>query len=1089
MMVTFVAEINGLDFTAIDAALGRARDAMQRARELSLGDLDPTALLGELGPAIGAAAEVQLDAAHLEQLGRQALDALAGLIDLPDLSGVEEVLDGFGELADRLATVAQVFGGGDGDVLDRIFGALSGSLDLDTLLREITDRASKVLGVTIPEEYRRPIESLAALARDPKPGELLDILGSVLTDLDLADVNRLVGSAGQVLKLVTDAGDDAPLEAAIAAVRVRLDAAYTLMEAPEIDVDQLLAAIDAVGAAVDGVAAVVRTFAAGLATDLRTAANALPALDLTAKIDGWLAALPLPGEDIPRTLVESLEGMAEFLEQVDGAAVTAAMAAMKDELIAASGLDRLADLLAGLDEVFDDAGGLLDRLPVRRLRDDAVAALVSAQQAVLSFDGFDFLDAGVAPIRELDAKIRGFDPSAVTDAIDGLVTQLNDLLADVDLGPVRAAVDAVIDPLGEIVDRLVPFVQQVADQLAEVVDELDGIDFEVAGTATLDLMHGIREQVADAVGGGDVPAPVAAAVAAAAAVLRELDLAAELDAPFERAAGSIDIGGLIGPIEEIWRVAGDALRKATPAALIAELDPPFDELLAALDALSLQPLIDALQDVFDGLIVQIGRADPRALVAPLEAAFQDVVRTLAATLDPAPIFAPLRAAYQALRDLLDRIDIEATLQGVLGGLADMPHQLTTRLGTQLQSGVSGAAGPIPAAAGSFELGDILRPLALFLGEVRSRLAAMPGGVLGPVLAELAGATRGLRALTDPETGFAVRLGDALDARLAWLDPNAGDGPLANLRTDLESFRMAVAGLQVSAQASARLTASAAGVQFDARVEVDDAEVAPHAAGLRVASDSADLGRSLRLLARALDAALPTELLTGQLDPVAATDAFLDAVFDRIDPTDLADRLDAVGARIEVRFVALADELASGMFQLVDALFESIEPLMPATVIARLQAGIDRVLARFEALDPAPIEEEVRAVVRAAISLVAVHSPAALAAELGAVFDSCIAQVRAFSPATLFAGADPFAPIRAQLETLRPSVVLADLVPRTAQFTAALDTIGTIDLEFAVGVVADLRAAFEAVLDGVQREWNALLDELSEISVSASVSVG
>jgi hypothetical protein len=1088
-MVTFVAEINGLDFTAIDAALGRTRAAIERARQLSLGDLDPTALLGDLGPAIGAAAEVRLDPADLDRLGREALDALGGLIELPNLSGIDEVLGGLGQLADRLSVLVDVFGGGGDDVVDRIFGALSGSLDLDTLVREITDRATQVLGVTIPDEFSRPIQSLAALAGDPKPGELLDILGSVLAGLDIADVNRLLSSARQTLKLVADAGDAVPLEAAAAAVRVRLDAAYALMAEPAVDVDALLVAIDDIGAAVDGVAAVVRTFAAGLATDLRTAENALSGLDLTTALDGWIAALPLPGEDIPRMLVESLEGMADFLEQVDGAAVTAAIAAMKDELLQAAGLDRLADLLAGMDGVFDEAGALLDRLPVRKLRDDAVAALVAAQQAMLSFDGFDFLDAAVAPIRELDEKVRGLDPSTVTDAVDGLVTRLNDLLSDVDLGPVRAAVDAVIDPLGEIVDRLVPFVQQVADQLAQVIDELNGIDFEVAGTATLDLMHGIREQVADAVGGGDVPAPVAAAVAAAAAVLRELDLAAELDAPFARAAGSIDIGGLIQPIEEIWQVAGDALKKATPAALIAELDPPFEQLVGALNALSLQPLIDALQQVFDDLVVQLGRADPRTLVAPLEAAFQDVVRTITATLDPAPLFAPLRAAYQALRDLLDRIDVAATLQAVLGGLADMPHQLTTRLGTQLRAGVSGTGGAIPAAAGTFTLGDILRPLALFLGEVRSRLAALAGGVLGQVLGELAGATRGLRALTDPETGFAVQLGDALDARLSWLGLNAGDGPLAALRTDLESFRMAVAALQVGAQASARLTASADGVQFQARVEVDAAEVAPHAQQLRGASDSAELGRSLRLLARALDAALPAELLTGTLDPVAATDAFLDAVFDRIDPTALADRLDGVGARIEVRFVALADELAAGLFELVDALFGSIEPLMPATVIARLQAGIDRVLVRFEALDPAPIEEEVRAVVRAAISLLAVHSPAALAAELGAVFDSCIAQVRALSPATLFAGADPFAPIRAQLESMRPSVVLADLVPRTAQFGAALDTIGTIDLEFAVEVVADLREAFEAVLEGVRREWDALLDELSEISLSATVSVG
>ena len=54
------------------------------------------------------------------------------------------------------------------------------------------------------------------------------------------------------------------------------------------------------------------------ATDLRSAANALSALELTASLDEWIAALPLPGEDIPRMLVESLEGMADALDQLDG---------------------------------------------------------------------------------------------------------------------------------------------------------------------------------------------------------------------------------------------------------------------------------------------------------------------------------------------------------------------------------------------------------------------------------------------------------------------------------------------------------------------------------------------------------------------------------------------------------------------------------------------------------------------------------------------------------------------------------------------------------------------------------------------------
>ncbi|MCV7363855.1 hypothetical protein [Mycolicibacterium neworleansense] len=1089
-MATFEAEINALDFAAIDSALTRARNAFEQAQQLSVADLDPTVLLGDLGSALTAAGAVKLDPAVVNDLGGQALQALSELIDLPDLRGIAEIVGGFEVTTERLIVLAEAFGGGgDGAVvLDRIFAALGGSLNLETMLREITDQAAHTLQIDIPDEFTGPLQALSALAGDPDPAELLDILGTVLTGLDLAAVQQLLNGAERALTLVTGAGDAGPLQAAVTAVGVRLDAGYALMAAPAPDVPALLAIIDEVGAAVDAVAVAMPGFAAGLATDLRTAANALPDLNLAASLDRLAAALPLPGEDIPRQLVESLDGMADALEQLTPDAVTAAMAAMKDELLAASGLDRLDDLLSELDRGFDEAAKVLDRLPVRGLRDDAVAAVVAAQQKVLTFDGFGFLDEAVAPIRELNATIASLDPSTVTGGIAAVVAQVNGLLTDIDVAPIRDAVDAVIEPLGDIVDRLVPFVQEIAAQLARIVDQLNGIDFDAAGTATLDLLHGIRNQVVEAVGGGDVPEPVKVAVATAAAVLREMNIAAEISTPFDKAVLAIDVGALIAPVEGIWQVAGDALAKATPSALIAELDPPYEELAAAVDRLSLQPLIDAAQRLFDDVIAQLDRADPRTLIAPLEDRFQDLIDGLTAALDPAPLFAPMRAAYQALRDLLDRIDIAATLRAALGGLADMPHQMSSRLGQRLASGVSGAA-PAPVAGDGFQLGDVLRPLALFLGEVRDRLADLAGDALEPALAGLATATRGLRALTDPATGFAVQLGDALDARLTWLDPNAGDGPLARLRRDLESFRLAVAVLDVDAAAGVQLNTAAGNVQFDTRVSAaTDTDVAQHAARLRQTSDSATLGRSIRVLARALDAALPDELVSGSLDPTTATAAFLDAVFDRIDPSTLADQLDAIGARIEARFVALGDELANGLFKLVDGLFAGIEPLMPESVIGRLQAGLDRVLASVEVLDPAAVEDAVRGVIRAAISLLGLHSPAALAAELGHVFDTCIAQLRSLSPAALFAGADPFVPIKAQLATMRPSAVLAPLVDKTESFGTALDTIAAIDLQFALGVVDELRQTFTAVLDGVEREWKALLDELSRISEGASVSV-
>src|ERR1700754_1977428 len=115
MMVTFEAEINALDFAQIDAALARARIAIEQAQRLSLTDLNPTALLGDLGTAITAVGEVRLDTAAGHPVGGQALAALGGLSELPDLTGLEEVLGGLDKLTDRLSVLVAVFsGGGDG---------------------------------------------------------------------------------------------------------------------------------------------------------------------------------------------------------------------------------------------------------------------------------------------------------------------------------------------------------------------------------------------------------------------------------------------------------------------------------------------------------------------------------------------------------------------------------------------------------------------------------------------------------------------------------------------------------------------------------------------------------------------------------------------------------------------------------------------------------------------------------------------------------------------------------------------------------------------------------------------------------------
>ena len=376
----------------------------------------------------------------------------------------------------------------------------------------------------------------------------------------------------------------------------------------------------------------------------------------------------------------------------------------------------------------------------------------------------------MAPVRTLETKVREIDLSSITDAVQTAVDEINGIFADFPISDLRDAVDDVIEPLGEILDELTPVVQQIAEQLEGLVAELESIDFDGAAAETVDLLHGIRDQVSEAVNGGDVPEPVKVVVAGAAAILSEMDLAAELTSPFETAMVSIDVDALLAPIEGVWETAGSALRRATPQALIAELDPSFEQLLAKVDELSLQPLIASLGGVFDDLVATLEAIDPRRLVAPLEVEFQALLATLRAALDPAPLFAPLRDVYAELRKVADQIDIKAVIDKVLGGMLTMPGGISQAVGNQVASRVGPGEVVTPTAGGEFKFGDVLRPMAAFVAEIRSRLKQLAADVIGAGLAELAAATRGLRALADPLTGFTVQLADALDARLRWLDP-------------------------------------------------------------------------------------------------------------------------------------------------------------------------------------------------------------------------------------------------------------------------------------------------------------------------------
>ncbi len=1096
-MPTIVEQLGALDFTAIDDALGRVRISVDVDTGLDPAALDVGTLLGDLGTAIAVVEDLEADPDAIVRLATTALAELGDLVALPDVGELDDVVTAIATLVALVEEAVAILADDGGDLVDRLLTQVGQTLDLSTLVDDVVGRVADGFGFQVPAPLEAAFDRLAALgAGVTDPRALAELLLDTFATLDLDALDALAGGLDTAVGIVVAAGDHGPVALLLAEIDVELDLAVAAGGRAAVDVaalDELVAAVARLSVLLDRlVDTTLPHYVDGVTTDLRTARNQLVELDVGGRLEGLLASLPRPGVDPLALLVGPLRDIATRLDDVTASSVAAAIEVAREELLSLTEAGPLGELLTGIEDLQARLVAQVRGLPLEQVRDTVVVALRDLQGEILRFEGFAFLDDLVAPIRELVPLLDGLDTSTLTDAVQGLVDLVEGVFDDFPIEDLRDAIDVVVDPLGAILAEAEPLIEGITTQLEALVAELDGIDFDAAGAQVLEALAEIREQVQGALDTDSVPDALKAVIAGAASVLREMDLAVELSTPFDDAVATIDVDAVLEPVTALWDELGAALERATPEALVAELDPPFDELLDGLDDISLAPLTDALSDLFDQLLGTLRSVDPRVLVAPLEGVFQDLLDTVRATVDPAPLFAPLQQAWAAVHDAVAAIDLEAAMGELLGGIAGTPGMLTGAVEQELASRSDGSGPPIPvAAAEAFRFGDILRPFAALVAEIRGRLHGLADGLVGEALGQVADVTRSLRGLLAPATSAAVGIADGIDARRGWFDAAVADGPLAGTAARLAGLQAMLDDLDLDAAGRARLDASLGPVRLEARVELDVAVTAPartEMARTAEAGAPSGLGRSMRLLARALDDLLPAPLLDDTLDPRAGVTVFVDALVDAVDPAPLVAELDDIGDRIQAKLATFVDELSVGLLSLWNELFAGLSPLMPGSVAARLQAVLDAVVAELAVLDPTPIEDEARATIDAAIGLLDLHSPAAVAAELGLVVDAALALVEDLDPGELLGDLDPFAGLRTDLEVLRPSTVLAPLVDRTASITAALEAVAALDLDIAGELVVEVKAAFSAVLDGVEREWEALLDELSAIGGGASVSV-
>ena len=790
-----------------------------------------------------------------------------------------------------------------------------------------------------------------------------------------------------------------------------------------------------------------------------------------------------------------LRALAAAVDHFSPETLTIIFEDMKARAAAAADQAGIQDLLSGVDGIFDTIIEELRRVPLGRLRDELIDALIGLEAKIRGLPALQAPHLFADQIGAVKSAIDNVDTASIQQKVNEFAAKIDDVAKKFPIQEIKNEVSGSIDSVKQALDQFKPALDALGKQLDDLGKEIESIDFSAAGQASIDLVKEIRANVEKAVGSGDLPEPAKIAIGTAAGALKGINVTVEVSKPFDDALAKIDPKIVLAPLDPALAKVREVLGKVSPKALIDQLDKPFQELVAALEKLKPAALLAGLSAEFAQFTELVGKLDPRALVAPLEAEFQKALQALRNALDPAPLFKPLREAYAKLQQLLDLLDFEKIFGQIFGSLSGLP---ATVVDTVHSTAAKQAPGSVPAAVGDrrdLKFGDILRPLIALLAQVKRTIVRMTENLIGEALALLEAPLAVLRRLGEGGHTLLVDVAQEIDKRLQLVDVFAAAGPAVELRAALTELQL-IAG-SLSGNAQARLGPLAASVSLDVHVGTiaapwDRLQAQGHQ--LREAFALPDLIVQLEHLGDVLADLVPAPLREGTL-PAAAADKVA-ALFNVLDLTPLAAELDTLGDKVQEKLLTLADDVASHIIDLWTSLVDLASPLLPVGLVKRIQDGMNCVRAELAVLDPAPIEAEVANLLDVVVGVLNNFSPTRLVADLSSIVDDVRAKLGTLDPAKLLGQLDPIGAVIDKLQTLKPSVVLAPLLDSTKELTEALEALTQVPFGDAlIKATAKLKTALQAVMEAVEHELNALLAYLESlsggggVSVSVSASVG
>jgi hypothetical protein len=1076
--MTGLSALLSLDTSGLDARIAIAADPQGASPSFTI--TDPLDLLGEAGTLIRTIEDVAGGETDVPDALRQGFAALGEVAPFADIPAIEEVMHLFEALKERLQPLHDLM---DLDPAALVNHALEGLGGTEAIIGQIAGGVTDAIAADVPEAIAIPLGALRDLAAGTpgSAGDVAAFFARFLLGLDLAALRApfdlIEGARGQ---LAAGSGD-AALEARILALTLSVDAAAEALLDRDPELPAIVAALGKARAEIDLLTASVLPGAIDrLSRDISGIDVAGLAVQLGAALAPLLARVPVPPRGLADFFLPPLRMLGDGIDALTPALFSQIFAELEAKVratFAASDVARLRDdaasLLAGVV-------GFLNRLPLPALREQLTQALLRIQGQVGALADFSPVTDIAAKMQEIADAIDGIDTDAVKAEVAKLAAEIEQVVATFPIEAIRDELEGLLGQAEGMVAGLPPLIEDLKAKVDSLADELTSIDLSGAGDVSVGLVADMRSEVKTALGSADIPAALKIPLGVLAGAVREIELSAAVEAPLADIVARVDVSGVLAPVQAAIDQAREALRKLSPTAVMEQLDQPFDAMIGQLQTVSPEAVIGQLSAGFQAAAGQIDRLNPATLAEPLQAEFDALLATLRQAADPSPLLAPLHAAYAELQALLDAIDPTMLIGRVIGEVSKLPGRLTSAT-SDMMAGKIGAAAALPqdAAGGPIRFGDMVRPLAALVNEARAVVRGGAEDLLAEGL-ELIGRPLALLVRAgEAAGGHLVDLAAAIEARRALVDPTAPGGPMAELHEALARLARIEAGLAASGRSSVQLNGAVLSIQLDvyvtaslpARQQLDEA-----AGGLGGGLQTAELSRSLHALGLVIADFVPPALALP--DTEASVLERIDALFDTIDPTPIADEMDAIGAALEAKLQSFATEIAKSLFKVWNAIFEELLPVLPQGILPVLTGAMDAIRAQLAALDPASLEAELDALLDSVVEALQAYSPAAFAGTLSSTFDAVKSKLLALDPAVLLGDLDPLAEAIEELEKLRPSVVLAPLTNKAEKVDAALVELLEFDpAQIVAEAIANLKLQIELVLQRIEVELDGLLADL------------